>query len=73
MLLPVNHKQDYDGADMAEQHYRRAIEIDPKHAIAHNNLGVRAAPALAPSAPCVVTLGLHGNPGRIGEDHLHLN
>ena len=35
MLL--ENKEDHDGA---EQHYRRAIAIDPEYAGAHYNLGV---------------------------------
>ena len=30
----LDHKEDYDGA---EQHYRRAIAIDPEYADAHYN------------------------------------
>ena len=36
-MLLENHKADYGSA---EQHYRRAIAIDPEHADAHYNLGV---------------------------------
>ena len=36
-VLLENHKEDYDGA---EQHYRRAIAIDPEHAEAHCNLDI---------------------------------
>ena len=35
-MLLENHKEDYGSA---EQHYRRAIAIDPEHADAHCNLG----------------------------------
>ena len=35
--LLQRHKQDYGSV---EQHYRRAIRIDPGHADAHYNLGV---------------------------------
>ena len=36
-VLLENHKADYGSA---EQHYRRAIAIDPEYADAHYNLGV---------------------------------
>ena len=36
-LLLENHKEDYGSA---EQHYRRAIAIDPEHADAHCNLDI---------------------------------
>ena len=36
-VLLEKHKEDYDGA---EQHYRRAIAIDPEDGHAHYNLGV---------------------------------